>query len=186
MLGAGCPCFQLRQRGWSGLQLFETAVALRRLADENDATLIVNDRVDIALACGADGVHLPAAGLAPEVARGLLSKAGLVTALLGVSVHSLAEIESLGANHVDYVQFGPVFETPSKAKFGAAQGLDRLVEAVALARSKNIAVIAVGGINADNSTEVRKAGAKGVAVIRALSHPDTTNEHVARLRGDRR
>jgi thiamine-phosphate pyrophosphorylase len=166
---AGRIVVQLRARDRGGRELFELAQRLRRASAANDSILIVNDRLDIALAVGADGVHLPASGIPAHVARALLDRrAGSAGRLrIGLSVHSVDEIRA-NAAHVDYFQFGPVFATPSKLAYGPPQGLTGLEEAIGAATDAQRPLIAVGGIDATNARTPIGAGAAGVAVIRAV------------------
>ena len=159
---AGCRAIQLRRPHDEGGPVYELASRLREITARSSARLIVNDRVDVALAVGADGAHLPTAGLDPIAARALLG----TDKLLGVSLHSTGEIEALRKAPVDYVQFGPVYATPSKAEYGAPQGLDGLKAAVGAAGSRPL--VAVGGIDANRATDVVRAGASAVAVIGAV------------------
>jgi thiamine-phosphate pyrophosphorylase len=160
---AGRVVVQLRAKATGGAALLSTARRLAAVTHVSGSLLSVNDRIDVALACGAGGVHLPAAGMASGRARTLVG-AGV---LLGRSVHSLEEIDHERAcGAVDYVQFGPVFATPSKAAFGPPHGLVRLSEAVK--RAAPLAVVAVGGIDAGNAGDVMRAGAAGFAVIGAV------------------
>lgn len=121
----------------------------------------MNDRADVAVAAGADGVHLPSAGLPPDVARRLVGPDRLV----GVSTHSAAEAEAAERGGADFVLFGPVYDTPSKRPYGPPRGLEALAE---VCRRLRIPVLAVGGVTAARVGELRAAGAAGVAVIRAL------------------
>ncbi len=159
----GCRWIQLRLRNAGGRRLLGIARSLRRITRVYSASLVVHDRIDIALACDADGVHLPAAGFKPSTARRLIGP----NRLLGRSVHGIAEIESLRAEPLDYLQFGPVYETPSKRRYGPPQGIERLAQAVAAGLGRPI--IAVGGIDAGCAREPLAAGAAGIAVIRAVS-----------------
>jgi len=119
----------------------------------------------VALACGADGVHLPANAVGPAEARRLLGPAALV----GVSCHSAGEVERARAEGASYATFGPVWETPSKARFGAPVGLARLREASRI----GLPLVALGGVEASRAPLAVAAGAAGVAVIRAwLTGPD--------------
>jgi thiamine-phosphate pyrophosphorylase len=148
---------ELREKSMATRALVDFAMAARELTARQNAVLIVNDRVDVALLAKADGVHLPACGLPADSVRRLTDKALLV----GRSIHAPGEVSCDGA---DFVRFGPVFETPSKAHFGAPQGIARLREVVAAAG--RCPVFAVGGIDLERIPVVRSAGAHGVAVIR--------------------
>ena len=158
-LDAGLPAVQLREKDLPGRPLLALAEQLRAATAETGALLFVNDRIDVAIAAGADGVQLGTASVPVEVARGLLAAGTLV----GVSTHAPGEAVA-GA---DFALFGPVWETPSKA---GAQGASRLRDAV---RAAAIPVLAIGGVTAERVAAARAAGAAGVAVIRAiLAAPD--------------
>jgi thiamine-phosphate pyrophosphorylase len=158
-LDGGLPAVQLRAKDLSGRALFALAEQLRAATTRRDALLLVNDRVDVALAVGADGVHLGGASIPAATARGLVGSAGLI----GVSTHAPGEAPA----DADFAFFGPVWETPSKS---GAQGTDRLAEAAHVAP---VPVLAIGGVTAARVPDARAAGAAGVAVIRAiLAAPD--------------
>jgi len=161
---AGCHMVQLRQRRLPASDLLALARSLRELTTATGTLLVINDRIDIALAVGADGVHLPAAGMSPARARRLLGP----TRIVGRSAHSADEIAAFARAdaEVDYLQFGPVYATASKAGYGRPQGLARLGEAVDAAGQ--VPVIAVGGIEENRVAEVMSRGAAGVAVIAAV------------------
>ncbi|HYL86076.1 MAG TPA: thiamine phosphate synthase [Candidatus Angelobacter sp.] len=126
--------------------------------------VIVNDRLDVALAAHADGVHLAENGLPPHEARQLArQRQREEDFLLGVSCHSLAAAKSAADAGADYVFFGPVFATPSKAAYGAPQGLERLAE---VCRAVSVPVLAIGGITLENCSACLSAGAAGIAAIR--------------------
>ena len=161
-LDAGLPAVQLRDRDLPGRPLLALAERLRELTKRAGALLLVNDRVDVAVAAGADGVHLGSTSMPVDVARRLLPPGALV----GVSTHTVPEVAAATA---DFAFFGPVHATPSKAAFGPPQGVPRLREAVATAR---VPVLAIGGITRLHIPEVRGAGAAGVAVIRAILSAD--------------
>jgi thiamine-phosphate pyrophosphorylase len=164
-LGAGLPALQLREKDLPAGELVRLASDLRARTGRHGARLLVNDRVDVALAVGADGVHLPATGLPPAAARRLIGPARLI----GVSTHAATEVEAAAAGGADFAVFGPVYETPSKRTDGEPQGLDRLAAAC---RRSVLPVLAIGGVTAERVGEVRAAGAAGVAVIRALLGAD--------------
>ena len=149
---------QFRSRGPPGRDLLATARALREVVGEAGQLLLVNDRVDVALAAGADGVHLPAAGIPPGEARRLLG-----TGVVAVSCHSAADVLRARDGGADFATFGPIFDTPSKRGYGAPVGLDRLREASAL----GLPLVGLGGIDLGNACSVLDAGAYGVAAIRA-------------------
>ena len=158
-LDAGLPAVQLRDKDLPGGPLFALAERLRAASAHTGALLFVNDRLDVALAVGADGVHLGGGSMPADVARRLVG----ADALIGVSTHAPGEAPA----DADLAFFGPVYATPSK---GGAQGEMRLAEAV---RAAAIPVLAIGGVTAARVPAVRAAGAAGAAVIRAiLAAPD--------------
>lgn len=174
-LAGGVDAVQLREKDLSTRELLALAAALRELTRRHAARLLVNDRVDVALAVGADGVHLPADSFAVADARRLLGAERLV----GVSTHSADEIRRAAASGADFAVFGPVFETPSKLQYGAPQGLAALRAAVA---ATNLPVIALGGIDAGNAADVAATGCAGVAAIRALGAAADPRAAAAALR----
>jgi thiamine-phosphate pyrophosphorylase len=139
----------------------ELAQQLRTLCSRYRASLLINDRVDIALAAAADGVHLPGTSFTPAVARQLLG----LDALIGASAHSLSEARAAADSGADFLVFGPVFDTPSKRSFGPPLGLAALAE---VTRAVSVPVLAIGGINAERCRSVRQCGAHGVALIREI------------------
>jgi thiamine-phosphate pyrophosphorylase len=160
-LDGGLKAVQLREKDLPARELFLLAERLRSLTDRYGALLLVNDRADVALACGADGVHLGAASIPPAEARRLLGPGRLV----GFSAHSLREAEGAEAGGADYATFGPVWFTPSKAGYGEPVGTAALSEA---ARAVSIPLLALGGVTAARAAEALSAGAKGVALISAI------------------
>ena len=136
--------------------------------------MLVNDRADVALAVGADGVHLPGAGFPVEVARRLVGR----DCLLGVSTHAAMEVEAAGRAGADFVLFGPLYDTPSKRGFGAPQGVAALAAAC---RRATVPVLAIGGVTAARIPELGAAGAAGVAVIRALLEADDPGQATKEL-----
>lgn len=159
----GVRWFQLREKDLSAGKLLELAGKLRQVTAERGARLIVNDRADVALAVGADGVHLPASGLPPSVARTLVGR-GL---LVGVSTHSEDEARRAAEAGADYITFGPLFYTPSKAAYGPPVGLEALRE-VAGRLQPPVPILGLGGVKPGNVSQVVAAGARGVALISAV------------------
>lgn len=161
----GTAALQLRHRAAGGRELLELARVLREAARRAGQLLLVNDRVDVALAAGADGVHLPSAGIPPGEARALLGPERLVA----VSCHSADDVARARTAGADFATFGPVFDTPSKRPWGAPVGPERLREAARL----GLPLVGLGGVDAGNAGAVAQAGAWGVAAIRAwLDAPD--------------
>jgi len=158
-LPPGAVAVQLRARGVPGGSLLALARAVGEVCRAASMPMLVNARLDVALAAGADGAHLPAAGVPPAEARRLLGPG----AILGVSCHSAAEVIRARDGGADFATFGPVHDTPSKRGYGPPVGLARLREAAGL----GLPLLALGGVDAGNAREAVAAGAHGVAVIRA-------------------
>lgn len=160
-LAGGVRAVQLREKDIPPRSLLELAHAMRKLTDRYGAKLIINDRADIALAAGADGVHLGEAGIPADAARRLLGN----DKLIGVSCHSRESALAAAEAGADFITFGPVYPTPSKAAYGAPVGLNLLAEAVSLL---SIPVFALGGIKRENTPDTLAAGAAGIALISAI------------------
>jgi thiamine-phosphate pyrophosphorylase len=164
-LPRGTCAIHLREKDLGGRALLELARALGAVCRARGQRLLVNDRLDVALAAGADGVHLPAAGVPPADARRLLGPGALV----GVSCHSAEDVDLARAGGADFATFSPLYDTPSKRAYGPPQGLAPLRAAAAL----GLPLVGLGGVTPARAAEVRAAGAAGVAVIRAwLEGPD--------------
>ncbi len=163
---------QLREKDLSGLELFELACGVRRAAP--GMTMLINRRADVALASGCAGVHLTSSSLPVAAVRRRFGGA----LLIGCSTHRPEEVEAARRAGADYAIFGPVFPTPSKAPYGRPPGLEGLRRAVAC----GLPVIAIGGIGPEQMAEVAKAGAAGVAGIRAFFDPKTVEAMAAEAR----
>lgn len=164
----GASCVQLREKTLETRAFVERARALKALLASLGVPLIVNDRLDVALACGADGVHVGQADMPASVVRRLMP-----AALIGLSVETLEQLRTAETEPVDYYGVSPVFATPTKNDAAPALGLDGLRAMRALTRRP---LIAIGGIDAGNVAEVMAAGADGVAVVSALcAAPDPLN-----------
>jgi len=176
---AGADWIQIREKDLSGRELAELAEKAIFRAGGGSAVL-VNDRLDVACATGAAGVHLSEHSLAPYDAKKLVSQCGAREEfIVGVSTHSLegaVEAERAGA---DYVIFGPVYATPSKASFGQPQGVARLEE---VCNRLTIPVLAIGGITLEHARDCLAAGAAGIAAIRLFQDAANLNDLVKELR----
>jgi thiamine-phosphate pyrophosphorylase len=169
-LRGGLRAVQLREKDLDGCQLFELARELRCLTREFGAQLLINERIDIALAVGADGVHLGRGSLPVAVARRILGS----TQLVGYSAHGLDEARQAERDGADFITFGPIYDTPSKISYGEPQGLERLAEVV---RNIAIPVFALGGVKVLSADAVLSAGARGIALISAIiAAQDPTTE----------
>jgi thiamine-phosphate pyrophosphorylase len=176
---AGAEWIQIREKDLDARSLVELsrfAVAETRAAT---VCVLVNDRLDVALAANAAGVHLGENSLPLETAIEWRRSAGRSDFLIGVSCHSLESARAAGRGGADYIFFGPVFATPSKAVFGAPQGIERLREVCA---SVEIPVLAIGGVNLENARACIAAGAAGFAAIRLFQDVKNEAELAAKLR----
>jgi thiamine-phosphate pyrophosphorylase len=170
-VAAGIDWIQIREKDLSARKLLEVTRAAVKVARSSATRIIVNDRLDVALAAGASGVHLSEASM--EVAAVAAWRRENAWAevpprefLIGASCHSVEAARAAENDCADYVIFGPVFSTPSKEKFGAPQGIKLLVEA---SKAVRIPVLAIGGITESNARECFDAGALGIAAIRMFS-----------------
>jgi thiamine-phosphate pyrophosphorylase len=161
--GAGVDWIQIREKDLEARPL----ARLVRLAMDSTrgtgARILVNDRLDVALATGASGVHLGEMSLPVETVAEWRRSAGHKEFQIGASRHSIEAAQAAERGGADYLFFGPVFSTPSKAAFGPPQGIERLREVCAAVR---IPVLAIGGVNLENAASCMGAGAAGVAAIR--------------------
>ncbi|HLI89195.1 MAG TPA: thiamine phosphate synthase [Ktedonobacteraceae bacterium] len=174
-LDGGATVIQLRDKTATTRTLVEEGQALRALTRERGALLIVNDRVDVALAVEADGAHVGQDDLPVTVARRLLGP----ERILGVSAASIGEAEEAVAGGADYLGVGPIFPTLGKADAGPATGVALLTE---LAQRYTLPLVAIGGITAENAAATLHAGACGVAVITAVVAADDIAAATRRLR----
>ena len=185
---AGVDAVQLREKDLSARELVELgtrATAIVREVNSGDPSrqptrLLVNSRIDVAIACGAGGVHLRADDISASEARAIFMQAGVVAAVIGVSCHSAQEIESAEAHGADFGVFGPVF---GKAGGGQATGIGGLEIACRHRRAAkpSMPVLALGGVDSANAEECIRAGAAGVAGIRIFQESNIS-ETVSQLR----
>jgi thiamine-phosphate pyrophosphorylase len=161
VLTAGVPAIQLRERDLSAKELVTLAREVQAVMASRRSQLLINDRIDVALALEGVGVHLRSNSLPVSVARQLLG----AERLLGISVHAVEEAVQVESQGVDYIVLGPIYETPTKQMFGPPLGIQTLEKAC---RSVRIPIIGIGGVTAARVREMRCAGAFGVAVITAV------------------
>ena len=161
----GADTIQFRQKSGPTRVLIQTAKKLKNLCTENEVTFIVNDRVDVAIAAEADGVHLGQDDFPIPLARKLLGE----EAIIGGSAATLEEAKKCLAEGADYIGFGPVFPTSSKTDAGPVSGINILKKVV---ESIQLPIIAIGGISPMNTHQVIEAGAYGIAVISAVCCQD--------------
>ncbi len=166
MSEGGATLVQLREKHLAPREFYREAEAALRVARANGVRLIINDRVDIALALRADGVHLGQDDLQPEAARRLLGE----RAIIGFSTHNVEQAREAARLPINYIAIGPIFATTSKDDPGPTLGLDGL--RIARVSVKNIPVVAIGGITRNNARAVLSAGVDSLAVITALAVGD--------------
>jgi thiamine-phosphate pyrophosphorylase len=166
-IDGGATIIQHRDRESDDRVLYEDALALREVTKERSVPFIVNDRIDMALAVGADGVHLGQADMPPEVARRLLDSA----MILGLSTHSIDEAETAAAAAPDYIAIGPIFRTSTKQNALLPKGTEIISRLKAVLE---VPVVAIGGIDRTNASLVGGAGADGIAVISAVIGAEDT------------
>ena len=178
---AGVDFVQLREKDLSPRALEELAhKAIAVIPAGSPTRLLINSRIDVALACGAHGVHLPARDLSPSQARVIWSRAGKAAAVIGASVHSVDEAAMAEAQGADFAVFGPVFEKDGRSN---PQGLEQLRRACNRPQHAEMPmpVLALGGVTVENVQLCLDAGAAGIAGIRLFQEHDV-NETVRRLR----
>lgn len=158
-LKSGVKAFQLREKDMTAKEFYYLAKKMHEITKRNDALLFINDRIDIALAVDADGVHLPQSGFPANVVR----KVWRNRFIIGVSTHSVEEAKE-ASDWADFITFSPIFHTPSKVQYGAPQGVQKLKEIKELVKCK---VFALGGIKLENVREVLPH-CDGVALISGI------------------
>jgi len=161
VLTAAAPVIQLRERDLSARELVTLALELQAVTASRRSQLLINDRIDVALALEGVGVHLRSNSLPVSVARQVLG----TQRLLGISVHAVEEAVQVESQGADYIVLGPIYETPSKQMFGPPLGIHTLERACRLVR---LPIIGIGGVTAARAREMQRAGAFGVAVITAV------------------
>jgi thiamine-phosphate pyrophosphorylase len=170
---AGCKIIQYRENKKSSKEMLEEALQLKKICAKKNVLFIVNNRVDIALAANADGVHLGQDDLPLAVARKLLGKK-----IIGVTAHSAQEAIVAEKQGADYVSASAIFATTTKKDAGKPKGIELITE---LKQAVKIPVVAIGGINEENLQPVLEAGADSIVMISAILNSDNVKETVARV-----
>jgi len=158
----GARVIQYREKGASSREMLQTALELRELTAASGAIFIVNDRIDIAQAAYADGVHLGQDDMPYSVARGILGDGYII----GISATDYREAVEAAREGADYIGLGPIYPTPSKDDAAPAIGIEGLS---AVVQAVDVPVVAIGGLTTDNIEEVIRAGADAAAVISAIA-----------------
>jgi thiamine-phosphate pyrophosphorylase len=174
--GAGVDRIQIREKDLEGRALTRLVLEALQAIRGTRATLFVNDRIDVALAAGAQGVHLGRSGIPPDVARRIAGD----DLVLGVSTHTLEEVMEAQERGADYLFFGPVFPTASKIAWGPPAGIPKLEAVLRMAR---VPVYAIGGISGENVERLRGLPLAGVAMISAFVRAPSIPDLVRRIHG---
>lgn len=175
LVRAGVDLIQLREKDLACRELLSLAKAAMEASRGSKTRIVVNDRLDIAIAAGLHGVHLGGQSVPPETVRRNVDKGFLV----GCSCHSMDQALNAEAGGSDYILLGPIFETPSKRPYGPPLGLDKLAE---VARRVRIPVLALGGINVERVRPCLEAGAMGIAGIRVFQEGTSVAGRIRELR----
>jgi thiamine-phosphate pyrophosphorylase len=176
---AGVDWIQIREKDLDARSLAELVRSALAETRATGARIVVNDRLDVALAAGAAGVHLGETSLPVEIVAEWRRAANREQFLIGVSCHSPDAAHAAERGGADYLFFGPVFATPSKAAFGPPQGIERLRE---VCRAVKIPVLAIGGVTPENAAQCLEAGAAGIAAIRLFQDSPDVAAAVMRVR----
>ena len=173
-LQGGVTLVQLREKNVDGGIFLQRAIAVKNLCDKYNVPLLINDRIDVALACKAAGVHLGQDDIPPSAARAILGP----DAIIGVSAHSCEEALAAEKDGADYLGVGAVFPTNSKDD-ASEVGLNMLKE---IRQISKLPIVGIGGINAENYTQVRAAGAQGAAIISGILGVNNIEDEVSKIK----
>lgn len=171
----GVTMVQLREKHTDTLTFVQIATELKALLAKYKVPFIINDRIDVALAVDADGVHIGQNDMPYPIARKLLGK----DKIIGLSVESMEQVKEANAWDVDYIGISPVFSTPTKTDTKIAFGLEGITEISKITKHKTVAI---GGINAGNAASIIQAGAGGIAVVSAIIMAYNPKEATAQLK----
>ena len=178
----GARYVQIREKDQSTRDFIEEAVRIKRILEPFHVPLIINDRVDVALAVKSDGVHVGQDDMPYTMARSIMGPG----AIIGLSVETWKDVEEAEELDCDYIGVSPVFETPTKIDTKGAWGLDGLVRIKAFSRHP---LVAIGGLNAANTADVVKAGADCIAVVSAVCaapDPEAASRELSEIIADAR
>jgi thiamine-phosphate pyrophosphorylase len=170
----GVTCVQLREKTCSTREFIEEALAIKEFLRSRKVPLIINDRVDVALAVGADGVHLGQKDMPLAAARAIVTD----TMLIGISVESVADAVAAQGGGADYLGVSPIFATPTKTDTAAPLGLEGLQ---AIRRAVRIPLVGIGGLNRQTAAVVVRGGADGLAVVSTIVAADDPEQAAREL-----
>jgi thiamine-phosphate pyrophosphorylase len=173
-LQGGVNAIQLREKDLGTRELLKLTYRMREITKKYDAKLFINDRLDIALAAGADGVHLTQNSIPIDAVKKVVKH----KLIIGASTHSLKEATAAEKAGADFITLGPVYRTPSKMKYGRPIGLDTVKK---VSGKIKIPVFAIGGIKSNRIENARKAGAYGIAMISEVFGADDIREKTAEI-----
>lgn len=173
-LKGGVNTIQLREKDLPTKDIYSLACELRAITHDLNASLIINDRVDIVLAANADGVHLGWQAMPVNRVRNLIG----FERIIGISAHTLQEALQAQDSGADYITYGPIFKTPSKEGILEPTGTEAILE---LKEKIKIPIIALGGITVDNAERVMASGADGIAVVSSILKSDNPENTAQRL-----
>jgi len=173
-LKAGVRFVQLRDKKASTRSLYDSALILRNLCKKYSSYFVVNDRIDVAMAVKADGVHLGQSDMPADIARSIMGS----EAIIGVSVRTIEEAEKALADGADYIAANLVFSTETKKDIKEPLGLEMVS---ILSRASSLPMIAIGGINPENTALVIKAGCTGVAVVTAIMNAYSPSSEIEKF-----
>jgi len=170
----GVTMVQLREKGASTLEFYELAISLKKILQPYKVPLIINDRIDIALACDAEGLHIGQSDMPYSVARKLLGN----DKIIGLSIENIYQAEQANRINVDYIGVSPVFSTPTKTDTAQALGLEGLRQIADISKHP---IVGIGGINRGNAKEIIDAGADAIAVVSAIMSASDPQEAAKQL-----
>lgn len=171
----GVTCVQLREKTCSTREFIQEAAAVKQFLKSAGIPLIINDRLDVALAVGADGIHLGQKDMPLLTARAIAGN----RLVIGISAESVADAVEAEKNGADYLGVSPIYDTPTKIDTAPALGLEGLAE---IRRAVSLPLVGIGGLNTENAGEVIRSGADGVAVVSAIVAADDPESASRQLR----
>lgn len=173
-IDGGVTAVQIREKECSAKEFYEIALRVKKVIPK-DVPLIINDRLDIALACEASGIHLGQKDIFVEIARKHLGE----DAIIGLSIENMEQLKKANTSLINYIAISPVFATTTKKDVSLPWGIEGLIKA---RKETNLPIVAIGGINENNVDDVFGAGVDGVAVVSAICASSDPEEMARKLR----